>query len=509
MLRKASIVLLILYSGLLFAQTQAVPLKNGESSAYMGGTVALNHVYVSIEDLSSALGLRRFSLGSTGKVSVYSNSGSILFTPDNSFITLSKAAVPKTYQLPLPILENGGKLYAPASFIGPYLTEILGGVLRYDELTRAFTYMQRDSLTPMITDVRVQQKDNGSVVHISLSSLPKAEDAALGEDGMLYVTIMPATFNFEKLNSLPPTSVYSNVLAIQNPSSVQLSFRLKKAYNSEEVYTDSSTNSVVVNLYSHVSSKTILSDELRQKLDAEKKNWKLDVIVIDPGHGGKDPGAIGLGGVEEKNVTLAIGKDLRNDLRERLPKVKVVMTRDKDEFVPLDMRGEIANQAAGKLFISIHCNSMPHKPDGAHGLETYFLRPGKTEEAIRIAAQENAAIKYENDYEKKYRSYDADNLILTSMAHSAYVKYSERFAELIEQDVSSITPLTNDGVGQAGFLVLIGASMPAVLVETGYLSNPHDVRFLRSKVGQNKIARGITEAIIQFRAEYEKNFAQE
>ncbi|MCL4538698.1 MAG: N-acetylmuramoyl-L-alanine amidase, partial [Bacteroidetes bacterium] len=135
-------------------------------------------------------------------------------------------------------------------------------------------------------------------------------------------------------------------------------------------------------------------------------------------------------------------------------------------------------------------------------------RPGKTNEAIRIAAQENAAIKYENDYEKKYKSYDADNMILTTMAHSAYVKYSEQLAELIEQDVSRVAHLADNGVSQAGFYVLIGASMPAVLVETGYLSNIREERFLRSKTGQQEIARGLTDAIVQYRAEYEKNFAE-
>ena len=108
----------------------------------------------------------------------------------------------------------------------------------------------------------------------------------------------------------------------------------------------------------------------------------------------------------------------------------------------MDKRGEIANEAGGKLFISIHCNSMPHKPNSTNGLETYFLRPGRTDEAIRIAAQENAAAKYENDYEKKYQAYDEDNMILTTMAHSAYVKYSEQLAQLIEDNVSSTASMS-------------------------------------------------------------------
>ena len=207
-------------------------------------------------------------------------------------------------------------------------------------------------------------------------------------------------------------------------------------------------------------------------------------------------------------MTLAIAKALKRTLNEKLSKVKVVMTRDDDEFVELDKRGEIANDAGGRLFISIHCNSMPHKPNSMNGLEVYFLRPGRTDEAIRIAAQENAAVKYENDYEKRYQSYDEDNMILTTMAHGAYVKYSEQLAQLIDDNVSSTASVADDGVSQAGFYVLVGASMPAVLIETGYLSNRKEEKYLKSKSGQNAIARGIANAVVKFKAEYEKIFNQ-
>jgi N-acetylmuramoyl-L-alanine amidase len=356
--------------------------------------------------------------------------------------------------------------------------------------------------------VQAEEKANGAVVRIAMENLPSAYEAAIGQDNTLYITIMPAAGNIRKLSSLPATDVYSSVLAIQNPNSVQLSFKLKQKYLSRQIFIDSTASAVVVALYSQADVKNIAVDEIKKKLEDEKKDWKLDIVVIDPGHGGEDPGAIGLKGTMEKNVTLAVAKDLKKAITERLPKVKVVMTRDDDEFVELDKRGEIANEAGGKLFISIHCNSMPHKPNSMNGLETYFLRPGRTDEAIRIAAQENAAVKYENDYEKKYEAYDEDNMILTTMAHSAYVKYSEQLAQLIEDNVSSIASVGNNGISQAGFYVLVGASMPAVLVETGYLSNPKEEKYLRSKNGQEAIARGVANAVVKYKDEYEKNFTQ-
>lgn len=497
-----------------FAQPKLVPLHVGGNVTYIGGFSEYDHVYVSLDDLADGLGLRTFELKSTGKLSVYSNTGSLLFTPSNSFVVVSSKGETQVMQMPLPTLLANGKMYAPAEYVDEYLSRIMQGTVEYDDQNPEFDFTPATVGLPPITGIQVQQKANGAVIEIGMKSLPKAYEASItsgglgGEPDMLYVTLMPASADVQVLDSLPATGVYSQVIAIQNPNSVQLSFRLKQKYTSKQVLVDSTNNTVLVALYSHADVQSIVAEELRQKLENEKKNWKLNVIVIDPGHGGKDPGTIGVHGTEEKNVALAIGLDVRRDLHKALPKVKVVMTRDKDVFVPLDKRGEIANDAGGKLFISIHCNSMPTKPNPMNGVETYFLRPGKTAEAIRIAAQENAAIKYENDYEKKYRSYDADNLILTTMAHSAYVKLSERLAELIETNVSSVAHERDNGVGQAGFYVLIGASMPAVLVETGYLSNIQQERFLRSKRGQRLIAKGITDAIVKYKADYEKNFIQ-
>ncbi len=506
-LKIVSLILLLL-SVTLHAQPKVVTLRVGSSTSYIGGFVDLNHVYISLDDMARGLGLHSFTLQSTGKLSIYSKYGSLLFTPNNNFIMVSVGSDTKIYQLPIPILLADGKLYMPADHISDYFTRILGGKLSYDEQNGVFTLSVLNEVPPEIAGVDVKEKENGAVIEIPMRTLPTAYSATIAQGNMLYVTLMPAVADTQRLNSLPPTAVYSQIIAIQNPSSVQLSFKLKRSYISSQVTMDSVANTVIISLYSQANVKQILSDEIKRKLQAEKNNWKLGVIVIDPGHGGKDPGAIGVTGIEEKNVTLAIAKDLKRDLNERLPDVKVVLTRTTDKFVPLDERGEIANKVHGKLFISIHCNSMPTRPNPAHGVETFFLRPGKTSEAIRIAAQENAAIKYENDYEKKYKSYDADNMILTAMAHSAYVKYSERLAELIEKDVSSVAHLDDNGVSQAGFYVLIGASMPAVLVETGYLSNLREERSLASRRGQRLIARGLTDAIVQYRAEYEKNFAE-
>jgi N-acetylmuramoyl-L-alanine amidase len=228
------------------------------------------------------------------------------------------------------------------------------------------------------------------------------------------------------------------------------------------------------------------------------------VIVLDAGHGGYDPGTIGVTGVKEKTVALGIVLKLGELIERNLKGVDVVYTRKDDRFIELDRRGKIANEAGGKLFISVHCNSLPRKPSKTRGFEVYLLRPGRTEEAIAIAERENSVIEMEQGYEAKYQQLTEENFILVAMAQSAHVKASEVFADLAQKEIESRTGIPNRGVRQAGFLVLVGAAMPNVLVESAYLSNREDERLLRSDIGQQKIAEALFHAVRQYKEEYEK-----
>jgi N-acetylmuramoyl-L-alanine amidase len=231
---------------------------------------------------------------------------------------------------------------------------------------------------------------------------------------------------------------------------------------------------------------------------------RLDVIVLDAGHGGKDAGAIGTNGYMEKQATLAIVLKLGKLIEKELPGVKVVYTRNDDRFIELYRRGEIANEKKGKLFISIHCNSTPQKPSNATGFTSYILRPGKTDQAIRVAARENAVISYEKE-RARYHDLTDEDFILTSMARSQDVKFSEKFAALVQQELKKTLKIKNDGVSQAGFLVLIGAAMPNALIETGFISNPKEESLLKSETGQANYARGIVEAIKKYKVVYERS----
>ena len=229
----------------------------------------------------------------------------------------------------------------------------------------------------------------------------------------------------------------------------------------------------------------------------EKKKWELDVIVLDPGHGGEDAGALSINGYKEKDIALAIAKKVKDQLKEVMPSTRVIMTRTDDTFIELYRRGHIANQYKGKLFISIHCNSMPTKPHPANGCESYILRPGRNSEAVRVAEKENGSIKLEKE-QSSYDNLNEEKLIVATMAQAAFVRFSERFAAVLQKNVAKNTKMYNRGVNQAGFLVLVGASMPNVLFETGFLSNSTDEKILISDAGQNNIAEGIVKAIITY-----------
>lgn len=238
-------------------------------------------------------------------------------------------------------------------------------------------------------------------------------------------------------------------------------------------------------------------------LEQASKSWALDVIVIDPGHGGKDPGAVSRNGTREKDVALQLSLKLAEKIRATMPNTKVILTRDDDTFIPLYRRGQIANENNGKLFISIHLNSVAGNSRTARGFETFILRPGRNDDAAEIARRENASIRFEED-PSKYKKLTNEEWIVVEMAQRAFVKFSEKFAEVLQGEVAKKVKLNNRGVKQAGFLVLVGASMPNVLFEAAFLSNSTDEKYITSAKGQEETVEGMMQGILKYAEHYEK-----
>jgi N-acetylmuramoyl-L-alanine amidase len=224
-------------------------------------------------------------------------------------------------------------------------------------------------------------------------------------------------------------------------------------------------------------------------------------IVIDAGHGGIDGGMHGpIGGgptVEEKAVTLAIARRLRETLQAR--GMGVVLTRTRDTLVALADRGRMANQQHGDLFVSIHVNAAnPGWRDAAaaRGFETYFLAEAKSEDARRVAALENESVQFETA--APTTGADPLGFILSDMAQNAHLRESSRLAAIVQRRLARIHPGPNRGVKQAGFKVLVTASMPAILVEVGYGTNAEDAAFITGDKGQRAIAAAIAEAAAEY-----------
>jgi N-acetylmuramoyl-L-alanine amidase len=232
---------------------------------------------------------------------------------------------------------------------------------------------------------------------------------------------------------------------------------------------------------------------------AARERWKLDTVVIDPGHGGKDPGAVA-NGLHEKDIVLDVAHKLGDYIENRLG-VNVVYTRTGDTFIPLEERGHMANEAGAKLFISLHANAA--RAHAAHGTETYFLGPSKSEAAEKVMERENSVIKYEENTEK-YEDYDEQALVRQTLTQSAYMRQSEKLASLVQSQFEDRVQRDNRGVHQAGFYVLWSASMPSVLVELGFLTNPQEARYLNSDRGQTLLASGIFRAVRDYKQVYEK-----
>lgn len=226
-------------------------------------------------------------------------------------------------------------------------------------------------------------------------------------------------------------------------------------------------------------------------------------LVIDAGHGGKDPGAVGRFS-HEKNINLSIAKAFGKLVEENCPDVKVIYTRKTDVFIPLTRRAEIANKANADLFISIHTNSLPGKAIG-RGTETYTLGIARANENLEVAKRENSVILVEDNYKERYQGFDpksTESYIIFELMQDKYMAHSVDLAKSIQKEFRTTAGRQDKGVHQAGFLVLRETSMPSVLVELGYISTHDEESFLNSQNGIRKMSQGIYNAFLAYKRQH-------
>jgi N-acetylmuramoyl-L-alanine amidase len=244
---------------------------------------------------------------------------------------------------------------------------------------------------------------------------------------------------------------------------------------------------------------------LSQKSYAQtQEDYRLRKVVIDAGHGGKDPGAIGAKS-QEKDIVLAIALKLGKYIEENHKDVEVIYTRKEDVFVEVFRRADIANENNADLFISIHANA--HANKRAFGTETYAMGLHTSKENLEVARKENKAILFEENYEERYEGYDPnspESFIVFSLMQNSFLYQSLDFASHIQNQFTERVKRFNRGVKQAGFLVLWRTTMPSVLIEVGFISNPDEEKFLMSDEGQTHLASAIYRAFRDYKESIEK-----
>lgn len=496
----------LLFSSLLLAQEdEQLTIQTSKGTFYIPAYERQGTYYFSAKSFAEVLSLNYFINESAGKIELKSNDNSLKFSARNPYISFTsrKNNETKIIQLPTSTYLIKGHIYIPAKYTVDLLSTLLGKQIELtnpDQLTIKEEPAAEKETTFLVTQgsfsivgYSLDEKANGTLVTIkSKKRVPSYKSSF--KDDVLTITFRKVNVDTAKIKFDGGNGLVKQLSSKNVGEDCEIYFKLAKEFTASDVLNVENSYDILITLHNKI---------FEDKSEKDKEKWDFDVVVIDAGHGGVDAGAIGVGGVKEKDVNLGIALKLGKLLEDNMKDIKVVYTRKTDTQVDLYKRGKIANENNGKIFISIHCNSTPKKPSEAEGFEVYLLRPGRTQEAIKIAERENSVIQYEEN-PNRYQKLTDENFILVNMAHSTYMKYSEKFAEMLDKQLTANLKLSSRGVKQAGFYVLVGASMPNVLIETGFLSNTNDVAFLKSKDGQQKIAESIYQALKNFKLFYDK-----
>jgi len=452
-------------------------------------------VYASLEAFADLLGVRHVTNPRNKKTVLRVGSQLIKVTARNPFVMVDN----DVYQLALETFDVEGSIYVPLALFLEAIGECFPAEFDLDQGSRI---LRIDRSRINITGVEIEEKDNGSLIRLVTTHDFKSSDIAASVNrGWLYVTVHGGLIDSVQIASEKQMGIVKKIEPYQFEESAYISFLLDGEIVDHQVYVEE--GEIVVSLRSPKGSST----KPVQPSNDGRERWLIDKIVIDPGHGGKDPGGVGPSGLKEKDVNLDIAKRVRDLLKKKLD-VDVLLTRQDDRFLELNERTQFANSHGAKLFISIHANI--NKVRTVRGFSTYVMGAGKNKQAIEVAEKENSVIELE-DSDEVYKQYTDVRYIMNAIAQSSYLKESQEFASMINENMRRKTKLSKFGKGiyQAPFYVLIGAAMPRVLVETAFLSNRHEERLLRTRSFKQKVAEAIYESIQEFKEKCEKGIGHE
>ncbi|HYI10099.1 MAG TPA: N-acetylmuramoyl-L-alanine amidase [Thermoanaerobaculia bacterium] len=433
-------------------------------------------VYVNAEEVVAGLGGTIAPDSSGYKVTV--GGATAAFGPDSRYGVVRDDLI----EMPVPPIAVEGKPYVPWQFFQGFLARATSQDAAWDPATQSLVIrpLQRDAIAVQVSVANVQ---GISKIVLTLSapaeySIVKEPQAYLvrfrspvrapfGDQPYEDPNIARMTFAANDVRiQLTAPDVAGDAYRLENPPRIVLDFRKGAAL-------------------------APVPGALVPQKPTEAPG--IRTIVIDPGHGGREVGAVGPNGLMEKDITLAIARKLAASLAGKVG-ARVVLTRDDDSVVSLDQRTALANQYKADLFLSVHLNAAVVKD--AKGSETYFLSLEASDELARKAAEtENAAAASDPSSDLK--------LILWDLAQQAYLDESSRFAQAIQEEMNAATAVANRGVKQAPFKVLVGATMPAALVEVGFISNAEEEAKLQTDAFQDLMVDALTRAVQRYKTEYE------
>jgi len=439
--------------------------------------------FVGLQEIAESLNTHTYYSNKVRKAILYLGEEKITVTAFNPFVMVGQ----KVWQLPVATKYSDGEIYVPVKFFTAIVKDLLNKSTNGNGVDQV-------SLTTNITGVQVEEKLNGTLIRVStLQEFSKTSVSTRYSQRAFYLDIFNGKINEKSFVKNFKKGLVREIVPVQLDQMATITFKLNKDISGMDLHVTHHSNELLVSI-----PKGKVSPDLLKKLKDDREKWLIDKIVIDPGHGGKDPGTIGVRGTYEKDVVLPISKKLKKLLEKKL-KVQVFMTREDDTFISLKGRTQFANEKQAKLFISIHANW--NRNSKVKGAETYFLGLARSDEAVEIAQRENEVIKYDDSDQES--GLTEESIILATMAQNAYNKESQDFADMIQASLAKHTGVRNRGVRQAGFYVMVGASMPNVLVETAFLSNKKEERLLKSSSFQQKVAQGIYESVKEFKRKYE------
>ncbi|MGH1365515.1 MAG: N-acetylmuramoyl-L-alanine amidase family protein [Calditrichia bacterium] len=470
--------------------------------------------YVSADRFAKAFDYNTYLNQQKRKLVIYFPNNKVVVSADNPFVVIDS----KVYQMPSACQWANGGIQVPIAQLIPLTNSYTNTRMEFDK-ARFILGARKKAFS--VAGIDMSSKANGDVIRIRTSRrFRDGEITSNMRNGWLHVDLYGATADVELLKKTKVSGHVRELNVFEFRKLISVALRLRKEPLSREVYQDKSNGDVVVVLRykeeiaqnekrkepedPRPKKETANNEDLSidKQLERERERWLIDTVVIDAGHGGRDPGAIGVGGIREKDLALAVALKLGALVKRKLPDVRVVYTRKDDRFIELRRRTQIANENKAKVFISIHANA--NRSSRASGFETYLLGEEKGNQARNVMERENSVIKFEDPGSQKH--YQGINSILVRMTQAGFQKQSEHLASSVQQNMAKrlrSLNMKNRGVKQAPFWVMVGASMPSILVEMGFITNKHESKILKTASHQQKIAEGIFTGLSGFKKDYE------